>query len=81
MRSLPRFSIKNPVTVSMLILAVLLLGFISFSRLGTNLMPEIDNPRLFVEIDAGERPPAEIEKQLVMPIEALIVRQKGVVNV
>ncbi|GAO31028.1 efflux RND transporter permease subunit [Geofilum rubicundum] len=81
MRSLPRFSIKNPVTVSMLVLAVLLLGFISFSRLGTNLMPEIDNPRLFVEIDAGERPPAEIEKQLVMPIEALIVRQKGVVNV
>jgi HAE1 family hydrophobic/amphiphilic exporter-1 len=81
MRSLPRFSIKNPVTVSMIVLAVLLLGFISFSRLGTNLMPEIDNPRLFVEVDAGERPPAEIEKQLVIPVEALIVRQKGVVNV
>jgi HAE1 family hydrophobic/amphiphilic exporter-1 len=81
MRSLPLFSIKNPVTVSMIVLAVLLLGFISFSRLGTNLMPEIDNPRLFVEMDAGERPPAEIEKQLVMPVEALIVRQKGVVNV
>ncbi|WP_291855261.1 efflux RND transporter permease subunit [Marinilabilia sp.] len=81
MRSLPRFSIKNPVTVSMIVLAVLLLGFISFSRLGTNLMPEIDNPRLFVEMDAGQRPPAEIEKQLVIPVEALIVRQKGVVNV
>lgn len=80
MRSLPRFSIKNPVTVSMIVLAVLLLGFISLSRLGTNLMPEIDNPRLFVEIDAGERPPAEIEKQLIIPIEALIVRQKGVIN-
>lgn len=81
MNSLPRFSIKNPVTVSMIVLAVLLLGFISFSRLGTNLMPEIDNPRLFVEIDAGQRPPAEIEKQLLAPVEALIVRQKGVVNV
>ncbi|RCW38417.1 efflux RND transporter permease subunit [Marinilabilia salmonicolor] len=81
MRSLPRFSIKNPVTVSMIVLAVLLLGFISYSRLGTNLMPEIDNPRLFVDIDAGERPPAEIEKQLVVPIEALVVRQKGVANV
>ncbi|PWD97628.1 efflux RND transporter permease subunit [Marinilabilia rubra] len=81
MRSLPRFSIKNPVTVSMIVLAVLLLGFISFSRLGTNLMPEIENPQLFVDIDAGERPPAEIEKQLVEPIEALVVRQKGVVNV
>jgi HAE1 family hydrophobic/amphiphilic exporter-1 len=81
MRSLPRFSIKNPVTVFMIVLAVLLLGLISFSRLGTNLMPEIDNPGLFVEIDAGERPPSEIEKQLVVPLEALIVRQKGVVNV
>jgi HAE1 family hydrophobic/amphiphilic exporter-1 len=65
----------------MIVLAVLLLGFISYSRLGTNLMPEIDNPRLFVDIDAGERPPAEIEKQLVVPIEALVVRQKGVANV
>ena len=81
MKSLPRFSISNPVTVSMIVLAVLLLGFISFSRLGTNLMPEIDNPQLFVEMDAGERPPAEIEKQLVVPVEALIVRQKGVVDV
>jgi HAE1 family hydrophobic/amphiphilic exporter-1 len=81
MQNLPRFSIKNPVTVSMIVLGVLLLGFISFSRLGTNLMPEIDNPRLFVEINAGERPPSEIEKQLVSPIEALIVRQKGVDNV
>src|SRR5690554_4719018 len=81
MRSLPQFSVNHPVTVSMLVLAVLLLGLISFSRLGTNLMPDIDNPRLFVEIDAGERPPAEIEKQLVMPIEALVVRQKGVINV
>ncbi len=65
----------------MIVLAVVLLGFISFSRLGTDLMPEMDSPRLFVEVNAGQRPPAEIEKQLVSPMEALMVRQKGVTNV
>ncbi|MFT3739600.1 MAG: efflux RND transporter permease subunit [Breznakibacter sp.] len=81
MKSIARFAIDNPVTVWMFILAVGLLGFISLSKLGTDLFPNLNSPRLYVELTAGERTPEEIETRLVENIEALAIRQKGVVAV
>ncbi|SMO77779.1 hydrophobic/amphiphilic exporter-1, HAE1 family [Saccharicrinis carchari] len=81
MKKLAQFSVDYPVTVAMIILGIVLLGFISFSRLGTDLFPNLNNPRIVVEVRSGERPPEEIEKQLVEPMEGAIIRQRGVVNV
>jgi len=81
MRKITQFSVNNPVTVTMLFLAILLLGYISFGKLGTDLMPEMNNPRIFVELSAGERPPEEIEKQFVDQIESLAIRQSDVIGV
>ncbi len=81
MRKPAGFSVRYPVTVMMLILAVFLLGYISFTRLNVDLFPDLNNPRLFIEVKAGERPPEEIEKQFVRNMEALAVRQKNVVQV
>ena len=77
MRSLPRFSVRYPTTVLMLILAILLLGCISFDRLGLDLFPALDNPRLFIEVQGGERPPEEMERQFVAPLEAAAARGRG----
>ena len=74
MYKLTRFSVKYPTTIMMVVLAVLLLGYISFTRLGVDLLPEMNNPRLFVEISAGERPPEEIEEQYVSQLEAVAAR-------
>ena len=65
----------------MLVLAVILLGYISFSKLGVDLFPDLNNPKIFVEMKAGERPPEEIEKQFVESIESLSIRQKNVIQV
>lgn len=81
MKKLAQFSVDYPVTVAMIVLGIVLLGFISFSRLGTDLFPDLNNPRFVVEIKSGERPPEEIEKQYVEPIEGTIIRQRGVLNV
>ncbi len=81
MKKLAQFSVNYPVTVAMIILGIVLLGFISFSRLGTDLFPDLNNPRIVVEVQSGERPPEEIEKQFVESMEGTIIRQKGVVNV
>lgn len=81
MRKITQFSVNNPVTVAMLMLAVILLGFISFGKLGTDLMPELNNPRIYVELSAGEKPPEEIEKQFVDDIESLAIRQSDVIGV
>jgi HAE1 family hydrophobic/amphiphilic exporter-1 len=61
--------------------ATLLLGFISFDKLGIDLFPNLHSPRLYVELVAGERPPEEMEEKYVDPVEALAIRQNGVVNV
>ena len=81
MLKLTRFSVRYPVTVAMLVFAVLLLGYISFNRLGTDLFPDLKNPRLFVELHSGEKPPSEIESRFAENIESLAIRQNGVTDV
>lgn len=81
MKKLTQFSVNYPVTILMIVLGVVLLGKISFDRLGVDLFPDLNSPRIFVDIKAGERPPEEMEKQFVEGIEALAMRQSGVVQV
>ena len=81
MRKLVSWAVRKPVTVTMAVLAILLLGKISYDRLSVELLPSMNSPRLFVEIDAGERPPEEIEKQFVRSMESQIARQSDVRSV
>jgi hypothetical protein len=71
MYSIARFAVKYPVTVLMLVLGIALLGFISFGKLGTDLFPDLNNPKIYIELKAGEKPPEEIEKNYVDQIESL----------
>ncbi|MDR1594014.1 MAG: efflux RND transporter permease subunit [Prevotellaceae bacterium] len=81
MRNIVKFAINNPVTVGMIVLGVLLLGKISYDRLSVDLLPNLNNPRLFIEIKVGERPPEEIEKQFVKNMESMAIRQNDVTQV
>jgi HAE1 family hydrophobic/amphiphilic exporter-1 len=81
MFKLARFAVKYPTTVAMIVLAVLLLGYISYQRLGMDLLPRINSPRLYIEVQAGERPPEEMEKQFVERTESLASRGRNVTNV
>ncbi len=81
MNAIARFAVKYPVTVLMLMLGIVLLGFISFGKLGTDLFPDLNNPKIYIELTAGEKPPEEIEKNYVDQIESLAMRQSSVVQV
>ena len=81
MKRIAQFAVKYPVTVLMIILGIILLGYISFGKLGTDLFPDLINPRIYIELKAGERPPEEIEKNYVDQIESLAMRQSDVVDV
>lgn len=76
-----KFAVKYPVSVLMLTLGVCLLGIISYNKLGTDLFPDLKNPALYIELEAGERPPEEIEKQFIEQIESTAARQEGVKQV
>uniref|UniRef100_UPI00321644C1 efflux RND transporter permease subunit n=1 Tax=uncultured Draconibacterium sp. TaxID=1573823 RepID=UPI00321644C1 len=81
MKKLTQFSVNYPVTVLMVVLGVVLLGYISYDKLGVDLFPDLNSPRIFVEVTSGERPPEEMEQQFVRNIEALAIRQSDVVQV
>ena len=53
MKSIIKFAVSNPVTICMLVLAILLLGKISYDQLAVDLLPDLNNPRLFIELKAG----------------------------
>ncbi len=81
MNRIAQFAVKYPVTVLMLVLGIVLLGFISFGKLGTDLFPDLNNPKIYIELKAGQKPPEEIEKNYVDQIESLSTRQSGVMKV
>jgi len=81
MNRIAQFAVRYPVTVLMLVLGIVLLGFISFGKLGTDLFPDLNTPKIYIELKAGEKPPEEIEKNYVDQIESLAMRQSDVVQV
>ena len=81
MRNIVKFAVGNPVTITMVVLAIVLLGKISYDQLSVDLLPDLNNPRLFVEIKAGERPPEEIEKRWIKNMESMAIRQSDVTQV
>ena len=81
MKKIVEFSVRFPVTIVMIVLGIGLLGYISYDKLGIDLFPDLNNPRIYVEISAGERPPEEMERQFVENVEALAIRQSGVIEV
>lgn len=81
MKKIVSLAVSYPVSILMMVLAVILLGFISFGKLGIELVPEMKNPTLFVELKAGIKPPSEVEKQFIESIESIAIRQSGAVEV
>ena len=81
MKKIVSLAVGYPISILMLVLAIILLGSISFNKLGIELFPDLKNPTLFVEMKVGIRPPSEVEKQFVEDIESVAARQNGAVEV
>ena len=81
MKKFITFAVNNPVTILMMVLAIMLLGKISYDKLSVDLLPDLNNPKLFVDIQTGEKPPEEVEKQFVERMESMAIRQRDVTTV
>ena len=70
---LPHFSVKKPVTISMLFLGIVIIGVISLSRLPIELLPNFSfgDISIFINIRGGI-PPEEVEEQVTKPIEEAV---------
>jgi len=76
--SLIAFSLKRRVTVSMGAVALVVFGIVAFTRLPTNLLPDISYPTLTVETRYAGAAPAEIESLVSRPVEEAVGVVAGV---
>lgn len=73
------FVIRRRVFISMLFIGLSLLGYISYSKLPVELLPEIELPFLIIQINnAREMDPDYIEKQAVIPLEGAVGTLEGI---
>ncbi|MFZ2491786.1 MAG: efflux RND transporter permease subunit [Thermoanaerobaculia bacterium] len=76
--NLVEFSLKRRVTVSMIAVALVIFGFVSFTRLPMNLLPDISYPTLTVETRFPGAAPGEVETLVSRPIEEVVGVVAGV---
>ena len=72
------FSVKRRVTVTMVAIAVVIFGFVAYTRLPINLLPDISYPTLTVETRFEGAAPAEVESLVTRPIEEVVGIVSGV---
>ena len=66
---LARFSVKKPVTITMMILIVIVIGAVSFSKLQIDLLPQMELPYVMVQTSYQGAGPEEIENIISRPLE------------
>jgi hydrophobic/amphiphilic exporter-1 (mainly G- bacteria), HAE1 family len=71
-------SIKQPVFITMVILSLVVVGVLSYSRLGVDLMPDISLPIVAVTVANPGVGPEEMESQVTKPIEDVLSTINGV---
>ncbi len=78
---LAKLSVSRPIFVTSLVLLSVFLGWLSYSRLGVDLFPEIEIPVVTVVVPYRGAGPAEIETLVVKPIEEDLATLGGVKRV
>ena len=71
-------SIRRPITVGMVTVAVIMFGLVAFNRLPINLLPDISYPSLTVETKYAQAAPNEVENLISKPIEEAVAVVSGV---
>jgi len=72
MRRIIELATERRVTIVMLMVAIVLFGMVSLSRLKLNLLPDISYPTLTVRTELTGAAPVEIENLLTKPIEEAV---------
>jgi hydrophobe/amphiphile efflux-1 (HAE1) family protein len=76
--NLSAIAIKRPVFTVMVTLAILVLGLVGYSRLGTDLFPDVSFPVVTVTVVYPGASPGEVENQVTKPIEDAVVSLNGI---
>ena len=75
---LSRFSVKRPYTVLVGVVLVLILGYVSFTKMTTDLLPSINMPYAIVITTYPGASPEEVEKVVTSPVESSMANTSNI---
>lgn len=76
--NLSAIAIKRPVFTVMVTFALMVLGYVGFTRLGTDLFPDVNFPVVVVNIAYPGASPSEVESLVTRPVEDAVVSLNGI---
>jgi multidrug efflux pump subunit AcrB len=76
-----RVSIQNPVFATMVMVGLMVLGIISYSRLGIEQLPDISPPGVFIGVNYPGASPSAVEVEIIKPIEQTLNAIAGIKTV
>ncbi len=75
---LPRLAVNRPITTSMVLVTILVLGGIAFSKIPLAYLPEVDVPFIMVQVPYPNSNPTQIERDITKPVEEILSTLSGV---
>lgn len=76
-----KFSVQKPFTVLVAVILILVLGFISFTNMTTDLLPAIELPYILVITTYPGASPEKVESTVTRPLEATLGTAGGVKSI
>ena len=76
-----KFSVKKPYTILVGVILVIVLGVVSFTRMTTDLLPDMSLPYVIVVTTDMGASPEEVEADVTAPIEAAMATTSNIKNV
>lgn len=76
-----RTLLHRPIAVTMSLIAIVILGVLAFQRIPVSLMPDIDVPRIVVQMSAQGSSAREIEKEIVTPMRQQLSQVSGLKSI
>ncbi|RAK04109.1 HAE1 family hydrophobic/amphiphilic exporter-1 [Halanaerobium saccharolyticum] len=70
-------SVSRPVTITMIIMAVVLIGGLALTRLPMDLTPEMEVPFLMIRTSYSGATPEEVEESITRPVESTVATIDG----
>ncbi|MCQ2491681.1 MAG: efflux RND transporter permease subunit [Lachnospiraceae bacterium] len=75
-----KFSVRKPFTIIVAVILILILGGVSFTKMQTDLLPNMNLPYVLVMTTYGGASPEEIEMRITKPVEQAVATVGGLEN-
>ena len=73
--------LDRPITVTMALLVIVVLGLVSIKRLPVSLIPDVDIPYVTVQVDAPAMSAREVDEAVVNPLRQQLIQINGLKDI